>query len=361
MQPITRALKVTCLLTGIVPAAIPFAHATNVLSGPAAGWSQFTDPTENAFKISVPHGWLVKGGVERRSRAIATIWVAVSSPDGSTTAFINDPAVPTFALPTPTYPIGTFAPSLAGPQAVLPYQDGSQFAAQYGNRAFGLACGHLQAAGTQAEPEFGRQAEAFTRAAWAKIGVNASIHTVFDGGAASFTCEIKGRPFKAKAIAVTALSQFGNAGVWVVPQGFLIGYKTPATQQSETDAIVRRMRDSLQKSPQWDAKMVAAGRQEIARINAAGVEGIREINEQAARFSAQTRQNLDAAGRARTANHNAFMTMMDVQQNDRDNAFDDHMRQKSIGQFNEMLYIQNRRCAIYDHDDPQICRVTVDN
>jgi len=46
---------------------------------------------------------------------------------------------------------------------------------------------------------------------------------------------------------------------------------------------------------------------------------------------------------------------MDDQEQSEKAGFDDHMRQKAIGQFNEMLYINNQHCIRYAADDPQRC------
>jgi hypothetical protein len=296
-------------------------QATTAGASKGDGWTHFTDPTENAFTVSVPEGWKVKGGIVRKSAVVAIPWFAATSPDGATSVFMGDPTVPLFTLPTQRLREGAVVNGVTGPQSVEPYQDGGQFAAQYGQRYFAASCAGLQLKGAQPEPAVAQRAQADTEEMRARVGDNLPVTTTYDGGSALFTCQVGGKAYTATTIVATALTRIGDGGLWSVPTVF--GYRTPAERQTDVDRLARAMQASFQKNPQWEQKMADVARGEIARIKQEGEA-----------FAAQQQ------GR-----HDAFMGQMNAQQASRNAAFADHMYQKGVGQQREMLYIQNRHCV----------------
>ena len=164
--------------------------AAQPASLPGGGSSTFTDPTENAFAISVPQGWNVKGGVQRITATVAKPWVTATSPDGATTIMIGDPSIPSFTLPGPGRAEGSSVQTQGGASPVEAYENAAQFAADYAQRAWGQAC-QLQQAGVQAEPDLAQQAQATAQQNAAAVGVGGSTGS-YDGASALFSCQASG-------------------------------------------------------------------------------------------------------------------------------------------------------------------------
>jgi hypothetical protein len=350
-------------LSGIVAAACLLAVAAWFSPSRAGDETvTFTDPAEQAFTVQVPKGWLMQGGVERKAAYLAHPWLAVSTPDGTTTMFINDPELPTFTLPSAQHAEGTWvAAGVIGQAAAMHYENGQEFAAEYGKRTFAKSCGNVQLKGTRPDPEFAQAASAEGNKLRAQIGVQGPPPQI-DAGSALFTCQIKGKPYLAEVFVVTQLAQFGNGGFWLVPDTWIMGFRTPADQQGHAERILHVMRDSFEITPQWRQRMNAAVQVGLQQIRAQGQEAMAALQQQADEANRMLRQQFESNMASQNERHDAFMSMMDQQEQDRNNAFDDHMQQKSINHFNEMLYITNNRCvAYYNNDIHQGCHYYAPN
>jgi hypothetical protein len=333
-----------------------FAATTAPLSARAAGWTTFIDPSEHAFTAEVPQGWLVQGGMERKSDTNVMGWLALASQDGSTTVFIHDPNIPLFVLPNQQRREGTWAVNGAlGLAAVFPYAGGAQFAAKYGQKAFASACGNLQLKGTQSEPDLvQRQIQQYRELA-AAVGATGAGVPQIDAGSALFNCQIKGKPYVAGVIATTSLSPgvpVGNAVIGGSWNAIVMGYRAPVEDQADADRLVRYISASFRQDPQFRAKMIEVTQGKLAEIRANGERGMAMLRQMADRENAALRQQYESSMRTQQESHDAFMNMMDQQEADRNYQFDNHMQQKAIGQFNEMLYINNQHCDVYYNNDP---------
>jgi len=316
--------------------------------------STFTDPTEDAFTVSVPAGWSTKGGVQRASELAATVYVVATSPDSATTIGIGDPSIPPFALPTDGQPAGGTVKNAAGATAtVAAYETGAQFAADYAQRAYGSTCTGMQAAGTQAEPDLVQQVQ--TQSAKFAGEVGAPPPSVnFDGASARFTCQFNGAPYAVGVLAVTGLQQNPNGpgGYWAVPA--IVSYRTPAASQAPTEQMARSMEQSLQHTPQWDARMASATKQLIAGMEA-------QANQLAAmtqRDNAMLNANENRLNANLNAGHAAFMQQFNAQGAARTAAWNQHMYNKETGQQSEMRYINNQTCVQWWDAAHTRCRTT---
>ena len=319
--------------------------AAQPASLPGGGSATFTDPTENAFAISVPQGWSVKGGVQRITATVAKPWVTATSPDGATTIMIGDPSIPGFTLPGPGRAEGSSVQTQGGARPVEAYENGAQFAADYAQRAWGQSC-QLQQAGVQAEPDLAQQAQATAQQNAAAVGVGGSTGS-YDGASALFSCQAGGGAKAFGVIDVTAESASQVGGFWGVP--LLIAYSTPAASQAQTDQIARSMRQSYQVNPQWQAQMVATTRQQVASNNQAAAGQQAALTAQEGQEGAMIRQQ-GIQDQARLTNeHNAFMRNFNAQGAQRNAAWNQQMYNKETGQQAEMRYINNQTCiAWYD-------------
>jgi hypothetical protein len=340
----------TATAPGATAAAAPTGGAFQSASAPApaAGMTTFTDPTENAFTISIPSGWTAKGGVQRTSPIVATLYVATSSSDGASNIAIGDPSIPTFVMPNGQQQAGASVANAAGGQSLVePYESGAQFAADYAQRAYGAACVGMQPAGTQAEPDLVQQAQATSAKLAGEVGV-APPPVQFDGASAHFTCQVGGAPYVVGVLAVTA--QQANpmgGGFWSVP--IIISYRTLAASQAQTEQMARTMDQSLQHNPQWDAQMADATKQKLAQIQAQGQQDMATMNALQQRQFAALNANEAAANARLNYNHAAFMQQFNAQGAARTAAWNQQMYNKETNHQAEMRVIQNQTCiAWYD-------------
>jgi hypothetical protein len=219
----------------------------------------FTDLTENAFTIAAPQGWTVKGGIRRFSPTQAKPWIIAVSPDGATTINIGDPSIPLYTLPSPGQAPGSTVRAASGASPIAAYETGVQFAADYARRTFGQSCAPLTASGSQAEPALAQRAQTQSAQIAASIGAPVPPIADFDGGSARFSCGAAGT---AGVIDVIDLLKTPGGGFWNVAT--LISYRAPAARQVQTDQIARAMLRSFQPNAQWQARMAAAAKQQLA-------------------------------------------------------------------------------------------------
>jgi hypothetical protein len=363
----SAAIVALTLISGCKPATSATAPAAAAPTGgslwgasaPAVGGgtTTFTDPTENAFTISVPAGWTVKGGIQRASPIVATAYVASASPDGASNIAIGDPSIPPFTLPSGQLQVGASITNAAGAQSLVePYEAGAQFAADYAQRAYGAACLGMQPAGTQAEPDLVQQAQAAGAKIASEVGVAPPLVN-FDGGSARFTCQVGGAPYEVGVLAVTAqqTSPMGG-GFWSVP--IVITYRTPAASQAQTEQMARTMYQSLRHNPQWDAQMADATRQKLAQLQAQGQQAMAQMNALQHQEFAALNANEAAANARLNANHAAFMQQFNAQGAARTAAWNQQMYNKETNHQAEMRVIRNQTCVAWYDAAQTRCRVT---
>ena len=111
-----------------------------------AGWTQFQDPFEHAFSLSVPQGWTVQGGLFRFGFSDERPMVSIKSPDGKIDLRIGDVTIPSYTAPNGYY-TREGQPYDLGAQAqlvVARYRTGPQYAVLYSKARFGSVCRNAQ-------------------------------------------------------------------------------------------------------------------------------------------------------------------------------------------------------------------------
>jgi hypothetical protein len=308
----------------------------------SSGMSTFTDPTENAFTISAPQGWTVKGGIQRTATS-AQPWVNATSPDGATSITIGDPSVPGFTLPSQGHPAGSVVQGYGGVASpVEPYENAVQFATDYAQRAFGSTCAGLTPAASQAEPALAQIAVTQAQTMTAAIGGPPVSPDNFDGGSETFSCQASGVADVVGVLDVTSIFQTQYGGIWSVP--LIASYRTPAASQAQTDQLVRAMRQSYQPNAQWQAQQEATGRQQMAAVKQQGQQAMAALTQQEAAGSAMLAEQARENQARLTNEHNAFMQQFNAQGAARNAAWNQQMYNKETGQQAEMRYIRNQQC-----------------
>lgn len=109
-------------------------------------WTEFQDPFENAFSLSVPQGWTVQGGLFRLGFSDVRAMVSIKSADGRIELRIGDVTIPGYTTPSKYRPHEGQVYSLgAEAQLVIAkYRTGQQFAVVYSNARFGSVCQNPQ-------------------------------------------------------------------------------------------------------------------------------------------------------------------------------------------------------------------------
>jgi hypothetical protein len=115
--------------------ASPQAKSTSQPNNTA--FTTWRDPRENAFRIGVPVGWKVSGGLTRTAAVDVRAVVRAESPDGTVKVFFDDPDLHPRQVPNAlTAQIGLregqqMKAAWGGPILLARYLTGEQFARQY--------------------------------------------------------------------------------------------------------------------------------------------------------------------------------------------------------------------------------------
>ena len=185
------------------------------------------------------------------------------------------------------------------------------------------------------------------------VGVSPPSVT-FDGGSARFTCQSNGATYVVGVLAVTSLQQnpYAPGGNWAVP--VIVSYRTPAASQGQTNQMARAMRQSLQHTPQWDARMASATKQLLAGMQAQA----NQVTAMQQRETVMLNENQNRLNANLNAGHAAFMQQFNAQGAARTAAWRGQMYNKETGQQAEMRYINNQTCIQWWDAAHTRCRVT---
>ena len=358
-------IAAVALLGGCKPGQIPGLPGQNgapamPVSSVASSWTTFTEPGENAFTVSAPQGWQVKGGIARTSPSDAKPWLTANTQDGSTTMFINDPRLPLFVSPDQQHQEGSVINNPYGQQMVHAYEGGGQFAAEYAQRVMSSDCVNMQLLGTRPEPELAQKTQAERERMAAAVGsrVPASA-TTYDGGSAQLAFQVNCAAYVVTVFAVTGKTQIGAGTLWTA--GPVFGYRTPAPQVAQVDPVVRAMQASFQRTPEWDAKTTAAARQTMQTMLAQGDRAMAQMNQQSAQSSAMLRQNGENFAREQQQRQDVYMAQQGHQRDVRNNNFNTGLYNRQTGQENELRYINNRTCVVWYDAAHTRCKHEADN
>jgi hypothetical protein len=315
----------------------------------------FTDPTEGAFTVAVPQGWTVKGGIQRSTPSVATPWITATSPDGASVISIGDPSIPPFIAPSQIHPPGQHLQTGSGVMGLVePYESGVQFAQDYAGRTFAQTC-QLQQTGSQSEPALAQAIQADSAQLAVEVGITPA-QVQYDGGSATFSCEVNGVADTVGVIDVTGVVQSQVGTTWNVST--LIAYRTPAASQGLTDQIARTMRASFQRTPQWNARMIAATRQNLNGIQQTGTAEQAALTQQENADRAVLNNQETIANANLDAQHAATMNQLNQQQADRNAGVAQGQYNRETGQQAEIRDIQNQQCIQWYDDAHTRCAAT---
>ncbi len=215
---------------------------------PAANlnFTRFTDRNEGSFFCDVPAGWKTDGGLVRKSTVDVRGYLRVSSPDGGINIFVGDPNFGTFITLTQTLAMSGFregsqySPGYGNVMIVRRYFQGLQFAQEYAGRvAQYLGASQLQSRDARPRPDLSGGENGMAQEAWT-------------AGEISFTCNLRGREGAGYVLAATKLTSMYGTGIWNVST--LVGYVAPAEQVGTANAVLQRIMQTFQVSPQWFAQ-----------------------------------------------------------------------------------------------------------
>ena len=263
-------------------------------------WETYRDPTEHAFSMDVPKGWLVQGGVYRFGYIDVRSMIDLRSPDGKIVVRINDASVPAYQMPSPyTPPPGQpyVKPGLFQ-MIVSPYVEGKRFAEMYAPRRFGPVC-------QQVTPLPGN---------W---HITPSQHLDPPGGRSTegrvvYSCQTAAGPRIAAVYARTTLFQHPGTSFWTV---FLISVLETADQADYATAVITHMVASIKKNPQWEAYQNQMTQMAIQALNQQTQQSINQLSAVYHNNARQQFANL-AAGQER------FRARMDAQDRQHENFCD---------------------------------------
>jgi hypothetical protein len=134
--PRTLFLAIGMIASVIYPLpALPVAASAANSGVPA--FVEWVDPTERAFRLDVPQGWTIHGGLRWQGPITARGFVTAQSPDGRIRVFLDDPDIVGRQVPHPLYTqLGwregarVQAPS-GDPLLIARFETGAQFAQHY--------------------------------------------------------------------------------------------------------------------------------------------------------------------------------------------------------------------------------------
>jgi hypothetical protein len=179
-----------------------------------------------------------------------------------------------------------------------------------------------------------------------------------EGGSALFACQANGRTLSTRIMAVTQMAHTPFSDNWHV--AVIKGFTTPAGLEDKAQGLLTAMGSSIHWSADWKSREVQKTQQMIAQNNQFAAQQM-QIQANNARAESQMLYNqYRSSSDMLTANHNAFMQQQAIQRDNRNAAFAQHMYQKSVGQQNEMMYIQNQQCIHRVYNQPgNACNVYV--
>jgi hypothetical protein len=241
-----------------------------LVSGDAWGqqpFVRFVDPTEHAFSLDVPAGWLVQGGVRRRSPIQPHDVVTVTSPGGLAQIVLGNLDAYSYSVTTPMgMQLGfregvPYSPGVDN-LMMLNYRSGWQFAEMYGVRFLSQACQNVRVVNGRERNDAG----------YAPMVGAGGLTFSGSGGEAFFTCVKDGHNFDAYVFAMTELTHQPNVpgGIWNAEHTYM--FITPAGNGGAAGMVLMHMIKSFQIDGPWLATQLKisgdAANHAIAQANA---------------------------------------------------------------------------------------------
>lgn len=256
-------------------------------------WTRFVDPSEGAFAVDVPAGWVTSGGLARRNALQMWPWVSAVSPDGSIIVGLGDPGLQSHVLPTQMLAMTGFTEGRlynggGGTTYIVGrYQTGRDFAVGYGLSKLSQYCAGVQTTKVQDRADVGRQLS------------DAATQTT--AGEATFTCSKQGVPTVGTLYAATSLFMMPmagpGAGLWY--PSLLAGAVSPQASAGAAASMVAHMLDSYQVSPAWIGRQSQTTMEASRITTAAGHAVSKAITQSWQDRNASMDRNSEAGSRQR--------------------------------------------------------------
>jgi hypothetical protein len=266
--------------------------SSDTFSSGGLEFTDWTDPHESAFSVSVPQGWQAIGGAYRLSAEDLRYGVFMGSPEGQVRATIGDAMVGAFTQPTPTLTAsglreGSYQILSDGTRVeVLRYLSGQQFARSYVETLVSRQCSNPQISSSSAREDlaatFGQSAanEGFTDA-------------LLTAGDVSFSCTLDGKPVKGAYVAATIRMSPSVSPMWFVYR--LYGYIASPGREQEGEKAIAQIQRSLKFSSQWDALQKQATSGPMPQDAPQGTDDPQQIRDRAQQAIAEDQQKTSEA------------------------------------------------------------------
>ncbi len=204
---------------------------------PLPAMTQWMEPYERGFTLSIPQGWQPRGGVARQDATHYTVGVDVASPDGGTLIRLGDARSQSCQVPGPGAPQH---PTFCA------YQSGPQFARFYFQRVWAPELGiQVSKAEPVERPDLAQIADAVPRSLGLRVQTSAA-EIRFEGTR-------QGRPVAGALLAQTTLF-FAAQGQNFVTGTLAFdvrGYVAPAASAGQAGRLTGAINASMRINPDW--------------------------------------------------------------------------------------------------------------
>lgn len=240
-------------------ADVPGVAALSAPAGPSTTrvqWTDYTEPSEQAFTAQVPRGWHVAGRVARRAQIGPSPYLRLLSPDRRIYIVLGDPSLTLFTTPVRS----PYARPAWQGQVVQDYVSSIPFAYDFATRTLAALCGDMKIEGQKDRPDL-------TQGRWAQANPNAR----HSGGEVSFACARSGVAMRGTVevenyIYPSAGANLGGA-LWSVD--LLAAYFAPPERTADAAAWMDHVIASMKINPAWARQEQAKEEAVVRGINAA--------------------------------------------------------------------------------------------
>jgi hypothetical protein len=239
------------------PPALPGTNPIPPTAATGSEWERFVDPVEQAFRVEVPRGWQVSGGLFRVSMMDVRSELRMASPDSRIHIFSGDRNIPTFALPSQIgmslgFVEGSpYSPAVGSNMIIYGYRPGAIFAQEYVQTAIAQQFGGAQITGGQQRSDLTQQANQNAMQGHQQAHVGEVAFETPGGN--------RGTSRKGYCLAHTVLTGSAEAGIWNVLA--LYGYVADADKETTARTVLDHLVRSSQVNPQWQAQQQVMSQQ----------------------------------------------------------------------------------------------------
>ena len=221
-----------------------------------AEWVSYQDPAEQAFTMSVPQGWGVKGGLYRLGYSDYRAMVEITSPDGKSRIRYGDVGIPPYSAPDRGHAEGvSYVLEAQAQMTAARYRTGDEYAPMYAKARLQSVCQKAEVLQSNAAP--------FKAASFPQSDVTRESE-----GQMTIKCTTSGGVLTAFVYAKTQLH--GNGAIWTVAPA--VSFLCPPEQEASTGEVAGRFAQSFQVNQSWIQHQLDEDRQgqEFAQALARG-------------------------------------------------------------------------------------------